>query len=629
MGLPLFLNGEMMMNETYLYLLCRKLEALADDPGDEADLKNETAGLAKPLTRVYDTFFETASASASAEDLAVILAGMKRTLAMLAGQSDDIRGELKAAASVIEMIRQKYATRPSEEELSAQAESFAGNLGIKNVRSVVCLFGCGDGRIVDAISGRLTDDSVFIAYEPGQDDLITLRDELAEHVDYYLQESMTVCCHPFYDEIYAREYADFLAVIRANRERIMVNKNTLKRFKEDAAKNVLKNLHILKKSNLVNELGKILPREVPVIIVAAGPSLDRNIELLREAKGHCLIFAVDTAMKYLLARDIIPDLGITIEPIKPMANYGDERAFSVPHVFDCESNPEIVGRHKARKFIYNCRDYERRLYEACGKEIPNLIGSGGSVATAAFAICYELGMKHIILIGQDLAYSGEATHAGAVESAGINNEIGNEYVEDIYGGKVRTRSDWLGYLRWFENAVEVIEDLKKDIEVIDATEGGAKIKGTKIMTLREAIDEYCLGKTGEEVDFCFESALGSLPFFLDGNEEALFDAAVRRSKAELAMLIEAAAEAVRICDRILSGTVKDEDADFLRRARKTCESALLYPLINNYGVSDIAEAVSRLRLSQSDPLSGVKQQRLAFDAIRGAGLYLSGLEFGL
>ena len=56
-------------------------------------------------------------------------------------------------------------------------------------------------------------------------------------------------------------------------------------------------------------------------------------------KGHSLIFAVDTALKYMMEHDIMPDLAITVEPVKPMANYEDDRCFDIPHVFDCESNP--------------------------------------------------------------------------------------------------------------------------------------------------------------------------------------------------------------------------------------------------------------------------------------------------
>ena len=153
--------------------------------------------------------------------------------------------------------------------------------------------------------------------------------------------------HPLYKEIFLHEYAGFIHAINDNRTRVMVNRNTLARFREDAPRNVITNLPMMEHANLVTELGKILPRDIPVIIVSAGPSLDKNIEELRRAKGHSLIFAVDTAMKYLLAKDIIPDLAITIEPIKPMANYEDERCFKVPHVFDNESNPQIVSKHTA------------------------------------------------------------------------------------------------------------------------------------------------------------------------------------------------------------------------------------------------------------------------------------------
>ena len=64
------------------------------------------------------------------------------------------------------------------------------------------------------------------------------------------------------------------------------------------------------------------------------------------------------------------------------------------------------------------------------------------------------------MIGQDLAYQGEATHAGGIESKGINNNIGYEMIEGIDGGQVRTRSDWLAYLKWFENAKQVAEEKK-------------------------------------------------------------------------------------------------------------------------------------------------------------------------
>ena len=53
----------------------------------------------------------------------------------------------------------------------------------------------------------------------------------------------------------------------------------------------------------------------------------------------------------------------------------------------------------------------------------------------------------------------------------------------------------------------------------------------------------------------------------------------------------------------------------LTQARITCEKALLYPLINNYAVTGIAEEVSRLRLEMTGQESELLQQKLAFEAI--------------
>ncbi len=515
-----------------------------------------------------------------------------------------------------------------------EAKQWVDGIGYDGRDRAVCLFGRGDGTCEKELKSRLSSGSILLVYEPEKSDLIGFRDELQTRIDFYRQESLLICVHPLYQDIFRHEYAQFLHLINENRTRVMVNKNTMARFKENASRNVITNLPMLKDANLIDDLRKILPNDVPVIIVAAGPSLDKNIEELKRAKGHCLIFAVDTAMKYLLAHDIMPDLGITIEPIKPMANYEDPRCFVVPHVFDCESNPEIVSKNTARKFIYNCRDYVKRLLQALGKNVPNDIASGGSVATAAFAICYQLGMRRIIMIGQDLAYQGESTHAGGVESKGINNNIGYEMIEGIDGSQVRTRSDWLAYLKWFENAIALMKDMGKDMEVIDATEGGALIHGSKVMTLAEAIDEYCV------LEYDFEKELAKLPCLLNPHEYDKLLKLVEKSTIELEQVETAARDAVRICEGELEKLEKSEQNETEKRAsdeidkkvmndltqaRIACEKALLYPLINNYAVTGIAEEVSRIRLEKTGAESELLQQKLAFEAIADACGYFTGV----
>ena len=150
-----------------------------------------------------------------------------------------------------------------------------------------------------------------------------------------------------------------------------------------------------------------------------------------------------------------------------------------------------------------------KLYEKYGKIFPGY-NVGGSVATAAYNVCVALKFKRIVLIGQDLAYSGDVTHAGGVKKSVPLENKGIEYVESIDGGKIRSRYDWIIYRDWFEASIKILKD--KGIETIDATEGGALIHGSEIMTLSDVIDSYC------NKEFSFNKLLEEKPYTFDDEE---------------------------------------------------------------------------------------------------------------
>lgn len=79
------------------------------------------------------------------------------------------------------------------------------------------------------------------------------------------------------------------------------------------------------------------------------------------------------------------------------------------------------------------------------------------------------------------------THAGGVELHIVNESYGMKMVDGVNGGKVRSRYDWLIYKDWFEDAIRALPE----IEVIDATEGGALIEGSKVRTLADVIKKEC------------------------------------------------------------------------------------------------------------------------------------------
>lgn len=233
-------------------------------------------------------------------------------------------------------------------------------------------------------------------------------------------------------------------------------------------------------------------RDKPAIIVSAGPSLNKNIELLHEAKGKAVILAVGTAAKALQKRGIVPDFVVSIDPGLPnYEHFKDLDTTEMCLVTEMQSHPQILREFKGPMFVAGqmpvCEWLKGFIEDKGGTE------SGGSVANNCFSLAYKMGANPIVLVGQDLAYSLDG-HSHAIGTTYENTVIANIEkggkffaVKANDGGEVLTDRVFYQFLRFFTYWIEK----KPDREYINATEGGAFIEGTKIMTLREVLDRFC------------------------------------------------------------------------------------------------------------------------------------------
>jgi hypothetical protein len=116
------------------------------------------------------------------------------------------------------------------------------------------------------------------------------------------------------------------------------------------------------------------------------------------------------------------------------------------------------------------------------------IYSGTSVAHFMMNLADALGCNPIILIGQDLAYSLKGvSHSGETEiKETVDLNKVTEWVKDYDGNDIPSTSVWKKFLLTFEDLIR-----NTDKKVIDATEGGALIKGTEIIPLWNALEEHC------------------------------------------------------------------------------------------------------------------------------------------
>jgi len=284
---------------------------------------------------------------------------------------------------------------------------------------------------------------------------------------------------------------------------------------ETTLRNSLMNLdHYLRtaEGGGVSEL-KDLMKGRPAIVVAAGPSLQRNAHLLRQpgVRERVAIIAVQTALKPLLAMGVRPHFVTALDHHEISRRFYEsldpKRVADVTLVAEPKANPAILDGYPGP---IRCIEDEN-LGHILGEDLAGDHGklpAGATVAHLAYYLARHLGCDPVCLIGQDLAFtdgqyyaSGAAIHnVWACELNEFNTLEMQEWrrivrgkrtlrkAEDVLGRPVYTDEQMHTYLAQFER--DFYSGAEKGLTTIDATEGGVKKSNTRIMSLAEALGEW-------------------------------------------------------------------------------------------------------------------------------------------
>ncbi|EAH7749286.1 motility associated factor glycosyltransferase family protein [Campylobacter jejuni] len=219
------------------------------------------------------------------------------------------------------------------------------------------------------------------------------------------------------------------------------------------------------------------------IIVSTGPSLTKQLPLLKKYANKATIFCADSSYPILAKHGIKPDYVCMLERSEFTAEFfnHDFGEFDKDIVFVCAGvvHPKTIEYLKGRNLVItqkvlafpyyiNLKDFS---YAAVGFSVAHML---------AYLATY-LSHKNIIFIGQDLAYAenGNSHPDDYQNSANYENQMYEHILTTAYGGngKVETHSIWLLFKNWFEN--EMIPNTRKmGITTYNCTEGGARIEGT-------------------------------------------------------------------------------------------------------------------------------------------------------
>ncbi|MCE7973316.1 MAG: DUF115 domain-containing protein [Leptolyngbya sp. PLA1] len=425
----------------------------------------------------------------------------------------------------------------SRRQPRAEAQRLADGVDIAS-SAVVVVRGMGMGHHVALLAERLGAHGAIIVFEPdlgllravlervdlspaaARTNLIVLTDpsdtgamaSAVTGIEALLASGTTILDHPpsrarlgASAEVFGTAFAGVMKAVRTNVVTTLVHADVTLR-------NLVQNIAYYASCPGVDDLaGRGTGR--PAVVVSAGPSLKRNIDLLAApgVRDRVVIIAVQTVLKQLLSRGIRPHFvtaldyheisrrfyeGLTAADVEgvtlvaePKANPAILRAF--PGVIRCPAEDvldRILGPAMARR----------------RGELPN----GATVAHLAYYLARHLGCDPVILAGQDLGFTdGQYYSEGAAIHTVWGPELGEFRTLEMFEWEriarmpslLRRTTDHLGrpiytdeqmatYLVQFER--DFMADDMRGLRVIDATEGGVRKQHTRIMPLAEALSTF-------------------------------------------------------------------------------------------------------------------------------------------
>ncbi|EAO7276232.1 motility associated factor glycosyltransferase family protein [Campylobacter jejuni] len=227
------------------------------------------------------------------------------------------------------------------------------------------------------------------------------------------------------------------------------------------------------------------------IVVSAGPSLAKQLPLLKAYQDKAVIFCADGALSILEKEGIIPDYVTNLDcrdlAVKFFQNKENLKQSII--ALECATHPNVVHSLKAENCMIVLRN--KALYQRFNLNDFGYIDTGTHVSHFSYTLALALGFKNIIMIGQDLAFDKEGNSHSKGFSYG-EQFSGEKTVPTLktqaYAGKgeVLTHVAWNDYRIKLEYLFACNDQKAK---FYNATEGGARINFTEELSFKECCEK--------------------------------------------------------------------------------------------------------------------------------------------
>ncbi|EGK8075585.1 motility associated factor glycosyltransferase family protein [Campylobacter lari] len=238
------------------------------------------------------------------------------------------------------------------------------------------------------------------------------------------------------------------------------------------------------------------------IIVSTGPSLIKQLPLLKKYQENAVIFSADSSYAILAKEGIKPDYVFSLERVdftseffnNDFGDFDKDILFIIASLTHPKTIEYLEKNNRNYMLVLRPLFFESKL----GLNEYGFLGNAMSVANMAYELAGALRFENIILIGQDLAYSDDGKSHPKEHLYGDQGDEEVVYKEiTAYGGngKVKTQLTWYLFLKSFEKDIALAKNIL-NVKTYNATEGGARIEGT----IEKPFKEICEEMLKEKID---------------------------------------------------------------------------------------------------------------------------------
>ncbi|EAJ7154626.1 motility associated factor glycosyltransferase family protein [Campylobacter jejuni] len=224
------------------------------------------------------------------------------------------------------------------------------------------------------------------------------------------------------------------------------------------------------------------------IVVSAGPSLAKQLPLLKAYQEKAVIFCADGALSMLEKEGIVPDyvtnLDFTDLAMKFFQNKENKTSLNI---LSCATHPNLVYSLDNKSVILR----DDPLYQRFNLNDFGYIDTGTHVSHFSYTLALALGFKNIIMIGQDLAFDEK----GNSHSKGFDfgeKFSGEENIDKLKVPAYAGKGEVLTHITWNDYRIK-LEYLfacnSKEAKFYNATEGGARINFTEELSFKECCEK--------------------------------------------------------------------------------------------------------------------------------------------